>query len=67
MRRVAGLAIQQRPLQDAEIVCGEVSRVMLREMITLPPNIIISKSDPNVCFWHIADIATVLIDVRFWG
>jgi hypothetical protein len=35
MRCVAGLAIQQRPLQDAEIVCGEVSRVMLHELGTL--------------------------------
>ena len=40
---------------------------MLREMITLPPNIIISKSDPNVCFWHKADIAEHSTDVRFWG
>jgi hypothetical protein len=24
-------------------------------------------SPVNVCFWHLADISTCSIDVRFWG
>jgi hypothetical protein len=26
-----------------------------------------SNEQADVCFWHIADITTVLIHVRFWG
>src|SRR6516162_9945497 len=39
MRCVAAPAIQQRPLQDAEIVCGEVSWAMLHELLPTNNNI----------------------------
>src|SRR6516164_385880 len=67
MRCVAAPAIQQHPLQDAEIVCGEVSRAMLHELGTLCPPTIISKSGLNVCFWHKADIAATQPNVCFQG
>src|SRR6516165_6492770 len=47
---------QQRPLPDARIYDGEVSRVMLHELEHPCPPTIISKSSLNVCFWHKADI-----------
>ena len=28
---------------------------------------LIAVAARNVCFWHIADITTRSIDVRFWG
>jgi hypothetical protein len=58
---------RQRLLQDAEKPYGEVSRVMLHELEHPYAPTIISKSGPNVFFWHKADILIALTNVRFWG
>jgi hypothetical protein len=37
--------------------------------LTIPPGLITEADDvlnDNVCFWHKADITTVLNHVRFW-
>jgi hypothetical protein len=64
MRRDAWPAAPQRLLPDAEIGDGEVSRVMLHKLEHPCPLAIISKSGPNVRYWHKADVAAVLNDVR---
>src|SRR6516165_7443818 len=60
-------AARQRPLLDAKISCGEVSRVMLHEFEHPCPPTIISNSGLNVCFWHKADVATRSVTIRVWG